>query len=65
MTTELLELYARRQRAVGYAFSEDTRWQMEMESSFLYDDTPDQRTASQDVKARHGGTAPHGPIGVW
>ena len=50
MTTELLELYARRQRAVGYAFSEDTRWQMEMESSFLYDDTPDQRTASQDVK---------------
>ncbi len=50
MTTELLELYARRQAAVGHAFSPDTRWQMEMESSFLFDDTPDQRQASEDVK---------------
>ena len=50
MTTELLELYARRQRATGFAFSPDTRWQMEMESSFLYDDTPDQRKATEDVK---------------
>ena len=50
MTTELLELYARRQTAVGYAFGPDTRWQLEMESSFLYDDTPDQRQASEDVK---------------
>ena len=50
MTTELLELYARRQAAVGHAFSPDTRWQMEMESSFLYDDTPDQRQATLDVK---------------
>ena len=50
MTAELLELYARRQTAVGYAFSSDTRWQMEMESSFLYDDTPDQRKATEDVK---------------
>lgn len=50
MTAELLELYARRERAVGYAFSPDTRWQMEMESSFLYEDTPDQRKATTDVK---------------
>ncbi len=50
MTTELLELYARRQTAKGFAFSPDTRWQLEMESSFLYDDTPDQRQASEDVK---------------
>jgi transcription-repair coupling factor (superfamily II helicase) len=50
MTTELLELYARRQTAVGYAFSADARWQMEMESSFLFDDTPDQRKATEDVK---------------
>ena len=50
MTIDLLELYARRQTAVGYAFSPDTRWQMEMESSFLYDDTPDQRKATSDVK---------------
>ena len=50
MTGELLELYARRSRARGYAFSSDTRWQKEMESSFLYEDTPDQRQASLDVK---------------
>ena len=50
MTVELLELYARRQTAVGYAFSADTRWQLEMESSFLYEDTPDQRSAAEDVK---------------
>jgi transcription-repair coupling factor (superfamily II helicase) len=50
MTVELLELYARRQTAAGFGFSADTRWQMEMESSFLYDDTPDQRQAAEDVK---------------
>ncbi|MDX1568799.1 MAG: transcription-repair coupling factor, partial [Longimicrobiales bacterium] len=50
MTAELLELYARRENADGYAFSPDTRWQKEMESSFLYEDTPDQRTATEDVK---------------
>jgi transcription-repair coupling factor (superfamily II helicase) len=50
MTVELLELYARRQAAEGFAFSPDSRWQMEMESSFLYDDTPDQRKAAEDVK---------------
>jgi transcription-repair coupling factor (superfamily II helicase) len=50
MTLELLELYARRQATTGFSFSPDTRWQMEMESSFLYDDTPDQRQAAVDVK---------------
>src|SRR5690606_25371007 len=50
MTTELLELYAKREKAHGHAFAPDTRWQMEMESSFLYDDTPDQRQAAEDVK---------------
>jgi len=50
MTAELLTLYARRENADGYAFSPDTRWQKEMESSFLYEDTPDQRTATEDVK---------------
>ncbi len=50
MTTELLELYASRQTVSGHAFSEDTRWQLEMESSFLYDDTPDQRKAAEAVK---------------
>ena len=50
MTLELLELYARRETQTGVAFSKDTRWQMEMESSFLYEDTPDQRDAAADVK---------------
>ncbi|MCG6957011.1 MAG: transcription-repair coupling factor [Gemmatimonadetes bacterium] len=50
MTTELLQLYARRARARGHAFAPDSKWQKEMESSFLYDDTPDQRSASEDVK---------------
>ncbi len=58
MTVELLELYARRQTAEGFSFSEDTRWQMEMESSFLYDDTPDQRQAAEDVKRDMEGKRP-------
>lgn len=47
---ELLELYARRASTTGFAFSPDTRWQKEMESAFLYEDTPDQRKAAEDVK---------------
>ncbi|MFQ5536083.1 MAG: transcription-repair coupling factor [Gemmatimonadota bacterium] len=50
LTTRLLELYARREAARGFAFSPDTRWQKEMESSFLYDNTPDQRAAAEAVK---------------
>ena len=50
MTVELLQLYAERATVRGFAFSPDTLWQKEMESSFLYEDTPDQRTASEDVK---------------
>ena len=50
MAAELLDLYARRQLAHGYAFPPDTPWQRELESSFLYEDTPDQRRASDEVK---------------
>jgi transcription-repair coupling factor (superfamily II helicase) len=50
MTAELLELYAARQAEKGYAFAADTRWQREMESAFLFEDTPDQRQATEDVK---------------
>jgi transcription-repair coupling factor (superfamily II helicase) len=50
MASELLDLYARRKVAAGYPFPPDTRWQRELESSFLYEDTPDQRTATADVK---------------
>ena len=50
LATELLELYAERETTDGFTYSPDTRWQREMESSFLYEDTPDQRSASMSVK---------------
>src|SRR5256884_2744916 len=50
MAIELLDLYARRQLAPGFAFPPDTPWQRELESAFLYEDTPDQRRASEEVK---------------
>ncbi len=50
MTAELLELYAARQSRIGHAFPQDTRWQREMEASFLYEDTPDQRLAVEAIK---------------
>ncbi len=50
MAAELLDLYARRKVATGFAFPPDTRWQRELESSFLYEDTPDQRKATDDIK---------------
>ncbi|MEO8453081.1 MAG: DEAD/DEAH box helicase, partial [Gemmatimonadota bacterium] len=50
MAAELLDLYARRQISAGFACPPDTRWQRELESSFLYEDTPDQRKATDDVK---------------
>src|SRR3989442_8203124 len=50
MAAELLDLYARRQVAAGFAFPPDTAWQRELESAFLYEDTPDQRRASEEVK---------------
>lgn len=58
MTAELLELYARREATVGHAFGPDSRWQREMESSFLFDDTPDQRQATEDVKRDMESTKP-------
>ncbi len=51
MAAELLDLYARRQLAPGFAFPADGKWQRELESSFLYEDTPDQRRATDEVKA--------------
>jgi transcription-repair coupling factor (superfamily II helicase) len=50
LAAELLDLYARRSLASGFAFPPDTRWQRELESSFLYEDTPDQRRATEEVK---------------
>jgi transcription-repair coupling factor (superfamily II helicase) len=47
---ELIALYAKRKSAPGFAFSTDSYLQAELESSFLYDDTPDQARATEDVK---------------
>ncbi len=47
---ELLDLYAGRQVAPGFAFSEDSLWQQELEASFPYMETPDQIEAIMTVK---------------
>src|SRR4029078_1449738 len=50
MTVELLDLYARRRVATRPPHVPDTAWQKQLESSFLFEDTPDQRTATAEVK---------------
>ena len=50
MTSELLDLYARRQIARRPPHEPDTAWQRQLESSFLFEDTPDQRRATVDIK---------------
>ncbi len=50
MAAELLDLYARRTVQAGYAFPPDTKWQRELEASFLYEDTPDQAKAIEEVR---------------
>ena len=48
---DLIKLYARRRREKGFAYSADSYLQHELEASFLYEDTPDQNKATQEVKA--------------
>jgi len=48
---DLILLYARRRQVHGFAFSHDSFMQHELEASFLYEDTPDQLKATNDVKA--------------
>ncbi|MDE6196368.1 MAG: transcription-repair coupling factor, partial [Muribaculaceae bacterium] len=48
---DLIKLYAARRDEKGFAFSPDTYMQNELEASFIYEDTPDQLTATQAVKA--------------
>lgn len=47
---ELIQLYAKRRSSSGFSFSADTYLQEELESSFMYDDTPDQEKATKAVK---------------
>ncbi len=54
---ELIALYARRKTTPGFAFSPDNYLQQELESSFIYEDTPDQQKAVEAVK--HDMESPH------
>ena len=47
---DLIKLYAKRRHEKGFAFSADTYMQAQLEGSFLYEDTPDQLKATQEVK---------------
>lgn len=48
---DLIKLYSERQQARGFAFSSDSFLQQELESSFMFEDTPDQASATEAVKA--------------
>lgn len=48
---DLIQLYAKRKMQKGFAFGPDTYMQHELEASFLFEDTPDQFSTTQDVKA--------------
>lgn len=47
----LIQLYAKRRLEKGFQYGPDSYLQAELESSFIYEDTPDQITATRDVKA--------------
>ncbi len=55
---DIIAVYARRKHEKGFAFSPDSHWQNEMEASFLFEDTPDQATATADVKKDMEARAP-------
>lgn len=50
LAKELIKLYAERENAKGYAFSEDTPWQRDFEDTFEYNETPDQLRSIEEVK---------------
>jgi len=47
---QLLEIQAKRLVTEGFAFSKDSQWQIEFEKMFLYEETPDQGRATEEVK---------------
>jgi len=51
LARELIEIYAARESAPGFAFGADTTWQRELEESFPYTETPDQARSIEEVKA--------------
>jgi transcription-repair coupling factor (superfamily II helicase) len=48
---DLIKLYAERKAKRGIAFDPDNSWQVDMEEAFIYEDTPDQRRATDEIKA--------------
>lgn len=58
IATDLIRLYAKRKASHGFAHAPDTYLQVELESSFLYEDTPDQSKAVADVKRDMESPAP-------
>jgi len=48
---DLIKLYAKRKMQQGFMYHPDSFMQLELESSFMYEDTPDQLTATQDIKS--------------
>jgi transcription-repair coupling factor (superfamily II helicase) len=50
IATDLIKLYAQRKSQEGFAHSPDNYMQTELEASFIYEDTPDQGKATEDVK---------------
>ena len=55
---KLIDLYSKRQAAPGFAFPKDTEWQAAFEAAFPYEDTPDQFTATQEIKSDMESPAP-------
>ncbi len=55
---DLIALYARRKASRGFQFAKDSYLQTELEASFMYEDTPDQAKATEDVKRDMEGLSP-------
>ena len=54
MAEELIQLYAARMQAKGFAFSPDSEWQKEFEERFPYEETDDQLRCIAEIKAGYG-----------
>ena len=55
---DLINLYLKRREVVGFSFQKDSYLQIELESSFVYQDTPDQLKTTEDVKKDMEGSFP-------
>ena len=65
MANDLIKLYLKRREIKGFCFQKDSYLQIELESSFIYQDTPDQIKTTKDVKERHGKFFSYGQTCLW